>query len=295
MAKKTKPSKKVLKPRPLSDEGERRMNFNQAQKREGTKRYHEWLNPSSLTGQPMPEQLQTFTEDPNWRIFRIMAEFIEGYQFLDKFHGEVSIFGSARAPETDPFYRAARTLGCMLGKAGYTVITGGGPGIMEAANRGAFEAGGESVGLDIELSTEQRRNQYVTRAVGFHYFFTRKVMLSAAAQAYVFMPGGFGTLDEMTEMVTLVQTGKIPRDVPIILFGKKFWRPFIAWVRDVVLKKEKYIKKDDLALLHVVDTPKQAFDIIHKTHERPYGSKQNLMPTPPKVQMVKKKKKSVSR
>lgn len=286
-----KTSKKQSKRRPLTDEGARRVAFNARQKKE--KRYHAWLKPSATTSEPMPAALDHFTEDPNWRIFRIMAEFIEGFQFLDRFHGEVSIFGSARAPESDPFYHKARKLGNILGKSGYTVITGGGPGIMEAANRGAFEAGGESIGLDIELPTEQRRNQYVTNAVGFHYFFTRKVMLSAAAQAYVFMPGGFGTLDEMTEMITLVQTGKIPQDVPIILMGKTFWKPFMQWIRDIVLKKEKYVKKEDVDLIHLVDTPEEALKIIKMTHERPYGSKQHIVATPWKIQTIKKKPRKI--
>ncbi|MEN9557705.1 MAG: hypothetical protein RL141_74 [Candidatus Parcubacteria bacterium] len=208
-----------------------------------------------------------------------MAEFIEGFQFLDNLRGEVSIFGSRLAGEKSPAYKEARKLGNMLAKQGYTVITGGGPGIMEAGNRGAFEAGGDSIGLDIELPTEQRRNQYVTRSVGFHYFFTRKVMLSAAAQAYVFFPGGFGTLDEMTEMVTLIQTGKIPSNVPVILVGKKFWAPFLAWVKDILCTKEGYISRMDFSLLQLVDTPEAAFDIIKETHERPYGSARTVVGT----------------
>ncbi|MBE7525069.1 TIGR00730 family Rossman fold protein [candidate division WWE3 bacterium] len=220
----------------------------------------------------MHEQLAAFTDNPNWRIFRIMAEFIEGFEFLDKLFGEVTIFGSARAIKKDPHYKEAKRLGFMLGKEGYTVITGGGPGIMEAANWGAFEAGGESVGLDIELPTEQRRNQYVTRALGFHYFFTRKVMLSASAQAYVFFPGGFGTIDEMSEMVTLIQTRKIPSNVPVILLGKDYWSPFVAWVRESVWKGHGYIDRNDMKILQVVDSAEEAMAIIRKTRERPYGS-----------------------
>ncbi|GMU25912.1 MAG: cytokinin riboside 5'-monophosphate phosphoribohydrolase [Candidatus Uhrbacteria bacterium] len=220
----------------------------------------------------MHEQLATFTDNPNWRIFRIMAEFIEGFEFLDKLFGEVTIFGSARATKKDPHYKEAKRLGFMLGKEGYTVITGGGPGIMEAANWGAFEAGGESVGLDIELPTEQRRNQYVTRALGFHYFFTRKVMLSASAQAYVFFPGGFGTIDEMSEMVTLIQTRKIPGNVPMILLGKDYWSPFVEWVRESVWKGHGYIDRNDMKILQVVESAEEAMNIIRKTRERPYGS-----------------------
>jgi uncharacterized protein (TIGR00730 family) len=133
------------------------------------------------------------------------------------------------------------------------------------------------VGLDISLPTEQRRNQFVTKSIGFHYFFTRKVMLSAAAQAYVFFPGGFGTIDEMSEMVTLVQTGKIPRNVPIILFGKAFWQPLLDWVKNAMYDDRRYISKDDLMLMHLVDTPEEAMKIIRKTRERPYGSEQKTI------------------
>ncbi|MBD3251910.1 TIGR00730 family Rossman fold protein [Candidatus Uhrbacteria bacterium] len=220
----------------------------------------------------MPDQLESFTDNPNWRIFRIMAEFIEGFEFLDKLRGEVTIFGSARANVDNEHYKEAKKLGYLLGKSGYTVITGGGPGIMEAANWGAYEAGGESVGLDIELPTEQRRNQFVTRALGFHYFFTRKVMLSASAQAYVYFPGGFGTLDEMSEMITLTQTEKIPKTVPSILVCKDYWQPFVDWVQQKLYQEHRYISKKDMDLFHVVDSAEEAMKIIKKTKERPYGS-----------------------
>lgn len=274
MPKKNAKQQKV--PRALNDIGLRRLAWGKRlgkKKGNEAKRHHNWLcDPGKQVCEPMESELQMFAEDPNWRIFRIMAEFIEGFEFLDKLRGEVSVFGSARATEDDPYYQQAKKLGGLLAKDGYTVITGGGPGIMEAANWGAFEAGGESIGLDIELPTEQRRNQYVTRSIGFHYFFTRKVMLSAAAQAYVFFPGGFGTLDEMTEMATLVQTGKIPKDVPMILVGKQFWAPFMAWVKQALLMDGDYILNEDLRLLQVVDSPAEAMKIIRKTHERPYGS-----------------------
>jgi uncharacterized protein (TIGR00730 family) len=267
---------KPAETRTLSDIGLRRLAWGKKlnQKSVEGKRHYNWLcEPGKVCEVPMHSELQSFAEDPNWRIFRIMAEFIEGFEFLDGLRGEVSIFGSARALPSDPYYQEAKKLGSLLAENGYTVITGGGPGIMEAANWGAFEAGGESIGLDIELPTEQRRNQYVTRSIGFHYFFTRKVMLSAAAQAYVFFPGGFGTLDEMTEMATLVQTGKIPKDVPMILVGKKFWEPFLEWLEKVDYQEEHYIFEEDMDLLHLVDTPEEAMKIIRQTHERPYGSK----------------------
>lgn len=269
--------KKILKTpaqlakRAISQEGARRIaSWSGAQKNKKDRRYHKWLHNKNV--EPMHQQLQSFTDDPNWRIFRIMAEFIDGFEFLDSLRSEVTIFGSARAQTDDEYYQLAKELGFKLGKEGYTMVTGGGPGIMEAANWGTYEAGGESVGLDIELPTEQRRNQFVTRAVGFHHFFTRKVMLSASAQAYVFFPGGFGTLDEMSEMVTLIQTGKIPRNVPVILFGKKFWTPFLAWVKAEMFAKDRYVSEKDLEILRLVDTPEEAMKIIRKTTERPYGS-----------------------
>lgn len=281
-----------LAKRAISDEGARRVaSWKGAQRKLKERRYHKWLK-GDAEAEPMHDRLQSFATDPNWRIFRIMAEFIDGYDFLDSLRAEVTIFGSARAQTIDEHYQSAKDLGYLLGKEGYTVITGGGPGIMEAANWGAYEAEGDSIGLDIELPTEQRRNQFVTRAVGFHHFFTRKVMLSASAQAYVFFPGGFGTLDELSEMVTLIQTGKIPRNVPVILFGKAFWAPFIEWIKTHILGKNRYVNEEDLDILRVVDTPAEAMKIIRKTTERPYGS---FTSAPPKVLEVPTRRKRLSR
>lgn len=219
----------------------------------------------------VPFEAQSFTENANWRVFRMMAETIEGFEFLSKLRNEVSIFGSARTRPGHSEYKKARKLGFLLGKNGYTVITGGGPGIMEAANRGAFQAGGVSVGLDIELAHEQRRNKYATRAMGFHYFFTRKVMLSISSQAYIFFPGGFGTLDEMSEMLCLLQTKKIPSNIPFILVGKSFWKPLLAWMKQAMSQKDEYIDEDDMDIIHLVDTPEDAFAIIKTTSERPFN------------------------
>ncbi len=227
--------------------------------KEPSKRFMSWLQ---------PHESKMLSANANWRIFRIMAEFIEGFEFLSKLHNEVSIFGSARNKPDDRFYRIAVELGRLCAENGFTIITGGGPGIMEAANKGAFEAGGESIGLDIELASKQRRNDFVTAAIGFHHFFTRKVMLSAAAQAYVFFPGGFGTLDEATEMLTLVQTGKVPSNVPCIFVGKEFWSPFVKWISESVCKENNYIDEKDLGLIQIVDSAKEAFDIIKQTTER---------------------------
>ena len=208
-------------------------------------------------------------QDMTWRIFRIMAEFVEGFQFLAESTKEVSIFGSTRFKETDPWYVEARKLGRLLAKGGYTVITGGGPGIMEAANRGVFEKDGQSLGLNIQLPSEQRANPYLTRGHDFHYFFTRKVMLAAAAQAYVFFPGGFGTLDEATELITLIQTKKM-QPIPIILVGKDFWQPFLDWIGGTLVKKYKTIREDDMATFQLVDTAEEAFRIIRKAPDRSF-------------------------
>jgi len=210
-----------------------------------------------------------FAENANWRIFRIMAEFIAGFEFLSPLRKEVTFFGSARLPETSPWYKEAQKLGTMLAESGFTVITGGGPGIMEAGNRGAFEGDGESIGLDIELPMEQRRNAYVKRAMGFHYFFTRKVMMSASAQAYLFFPGGFGTLDEFFEIVTLIQTEKMNR-VPAVCVGKEFWQPVQDWIRQTMLEKYETVSPEDLDIYQVVDTAEEAFELIKTSKERKY-------------------------
>ncbi|HTK60086.1 MAG TPA: TIGR00730 family Rossman fold protein [Candidatus Baltobacteraceae bacterium] len=197
-----------------------------------------------------------------WRIFRIMAEFVDGFELIQNLKNTVSFFGSARFGENDHHYKEARELAKKLGKAGYTIVTGGGPGIMEAGNRGAMEAGAASIGLNIQLPTEQALNSYTTRSQGFHYFFTRKVMLSFAAQAYVFFPGGFGTLNELTELLMLVQTRKID-PLPIILVGKDFWRPFIKWVEDDMLKQHEAIDVKDLEIFKLVKDVDEAFEIIN--------------------------------
>jgi uncharacterized protein (TIGR00730 family) len=215
------------------------------------------------------DQSFNFAEDANWRIFRIMAEFIEGFEFLAPLRKEVTFFGSARLPEEDKWYQEARKLGEMLGEAGFTIITGGGPGIMEAGNRGAYDANAESIGLDIELPEEQRRNDYVKRGIGFHYFFTRKVMLSASAQAYVFFPGGFGTMDEFFEMITLLQTGKIEK-VPVVCVGVDFWGGLDDWMRVVFAEKYKTISPQDRDLYKIVESADEGFEILKDSKERKY-------------------------
>ena len=232
------------------------------------KRFVNWVCSDQEGDGCYPVRSKPFTENLYWRIFRIMAEFIEGFEFLSKLNHEVTFFGSARAKKNTKAYKDAVALGKLCSQHGLTVITGGGPGVMEAGNKGAFNGGGESVGLDIELPMEQRRNPYITRAIGFHYFFTRKVMLSASAQAYVFFPGGFGTMDEAMEILTLVQTGKIPKTVPCIFLGKKYWSGLKKWMKKTLYEENKFIAAKDLDLMIIVDTPEEAFKIIKKTKER---------------------------
>lgn len=221
---------------------------------------------------PARKPKHDFRDSFHWRIFRIMAEFVEGFQFLADYRKTVSFFGSARFPESHPWYRQARELASKLVKDGFTIITGGGPGIMEAANRGAAEAAGEdprrSIGLNIELTDEQRRNPYVQRGPGFHYFFTRKVMLSYAAQAYIFFPGGLGTLDEFFEITTLIQTKKIDQKIPVILVGKKYWEPFLNWIKQDLYEKYKTIDREDIQIYTLVETIDEALEIVKSSQGR---------------------------
>lgn len=224
--------------------------------------------PLMVAEKAIKKELETpLMAEITWRIFRIMAEFVEGFQFLADTSREVTIFGSARFPATNHWYKEAEKLGRLLAKHKFTVITGGGPGIMEASNKGAFNAGGESIGLNIQLPTEQRTNKYVKKGRAFHYFFTRKVMMAASAQAYVFFPGGFGTLDEFFEMVMLIQTGKAQK-VPIVCVGREFWLPLFDWVKKTVCEKYSAVGHLDTKLYHLVDTAEEAFALIKNSKER---------------------------
>lgn len=202
-----------------------------------------------------------------WRTLRILSEFVNGFQFLADFNDvqTVTIFGSAMIKEDGHWYKEAKELGLLLAKNKYGVITGGGPGIMEAANRGASEGGGESIGLNIQLPYEQRINPWVKKGIGFHYFFSRKVMLAYASQAYVYFPGGFGTLDESFELATLIQTKKISHKIPIILVGKEFWTPLIKWMEEYLYEKHQLIHKEDLSVFSIVNSAEEAFSIIKTT------------------------------
>jgi uncharacterized protein (TIGR00730 family) len=201
----------------------------------------------------------------SWRIMRIMSEFVESFE--TRRHRPkmlVSVFGSARTPESDPVYASARELGNRLVDAGYGVITGGGPGVMEAASRGAYEKGGVSIGLNIELPMEQHPNPYQTTSVSFNYFFVRKVSFLKYSTAVIVYPGGFGTLDELSEVLTMVQTGKINL-IPIIFVNRKFWQGLIDWFKDTMLA-EGMISPDDTDLIEVVDTAEEAVEYLTECH-----------------------------
>jgi uncharacterized protein (TIGR00730 family) len=203
-----------------------------------------------------------YFHNPSWRIFRIMSEFVEGFTFLANIQKSVTFFGSARLPQDNPYSKLAYTLGKRLAEQDYTIVTGGGPGIMEAGNHGAFDANGKSVGINIQLPMEQRVNPYVKQGISLHYFFSRKVMLDFSAEAFVFFPGGYGTMDEFFELVTLVQTGKMSRDVPIIMMGKAFWQPLADWMEGTMLNELNVISEKDLDLWTLTDDIEEAVQII---------------------------------
>jgi uncharacterized protein (TIGR00730 family) len=209
-----------------------------------------------------PELMQS---KESWRVFGIMSEFVSATERLRDIHPAVSIFGSARTPHDHPYYKLTEEIARLLSDAGFAVISGGGPGIMEAANKGAFYGKSPSVGLNIQLPHEQHNNPYQNISQTFHHFFTRKVMFVKFASAYVVMPGGFGTLDELMEALTLVQTGKTRR-MPIILVGSKFWGGMAEWFKTALLE-EKMIAADDLDLIKVLDEPEQVVDAIFKHYE----------------------------
>ena len=218
--------------------------------------------PASKLPPIKPKLGEDFRTSLHWRVFRILSEFVEGWQFLADFKKTVSFFGSARSPEDNRWYEEARKLGKMMAGAGFAVVTGGGPGIMEAGNRGAVEGGGKSIGLNIKLEMEQRINPYVQESTAFHYFFVRKVMLSFAARAYVFFPGGLGTLDEVFELITLIQTKKISEKIPVVLVGKEFWKPVDKWLKEEVYEKYQAVDREDLEIYKIVDSAEEAFELI---------------------------------
>ncbi|HEY7784724.1 MAG TPA: TIGR00730 family Rossman fold protein [Pyrinomonadaceae bacterium] len=220
-------------------------------------RPHERTQDEQLLESPRQDE---FTHTDTWRVFRIMGEFVEGFDELASLTRGISIFGSARTPANDPDYRAAEETAALLAREGFAIITGGGPGIMEAANKGAFEAGGVSIGCNIELPFEQRPNAYQTRVLTFRYFFVRKMMFVKYSLGFIIFPGGFGTLDELFEALTLIQTKKI-RNFPVVMFGSEYWRGLLDWVGEVALKEGK-VSEQDLKLLHVTDSPSEIVQIM---------------------------------
>ena len=214
----------------------------------------------------MPEKqylVNEMTVRDTWRMFHIMAEFVEGFEALAECHPAVSIFGSTQVKPEDEVYRKAERIGQLLAENGFGVITGGGPGVMEAANKGASLAGGKSIGINIELPLEQAPNPYTNINLTFHYFFVRKVMFIKYAVAYIILPGGFGTMDELFESITLIQTHKI-KPFPVILMGSKYWKGLLDWIKEVVLKEGK-ISPADLEIIQVIDEPEVMIKIIKKT------------------------------
>jgi uncharacterized protein (TIGR00730 family) len=210
-------------------------------------------------------QAEITTAD-SWRVFRIMGEFVEGFDTLAEIGPAISIFGSARTRPGEPEYRAARETASLLAEAGFAVITGGGPGIMEAANRGAAEVGGESVGCNIELPFEQGTNPWVKVSIHFRYFFVRKTMFVKYAEGFIIFPGGFGTMDELFESLTLIQTGRV-RNFPVILFGSHYWSGLYEWVKTTMLARGN-ISPGDLDFLKVTDSPEEAVRILVDAYEK---------------------------
>ena len=213
-----------------------------------------------LLESPRPDE---FTHTDPWRVFRIMGEFVEGFDELATLTRGVSIFGSARSKPGDADYEAAQETAALLAAEGFAVITGGGPGIMEAANRGAFEAGGLSIGCNIELPFEQRPNPYQTRSLKFKYFFVRKMMFVKYSLGFIIFPGGFGTFDELFEALTLIQTKKI-RNFPVVLFGSTYWSGLLDWLKQVVQLDGK-IGQHDLSMFHVTDSPQEVLEILNRS------------------------------
>ncbi len=213
---------------------------------------------------PENEQAGSFQPE-TWQIFRVMAEFVEGFDVLARTQKGISIFGSARMHQGEEYYEKTVELAKSLVAAGFSVITGGGPGIMEAGNRGAKEAGGESIGLNIDLPFEQEPNPYVKTLVNFRYFFVRKVMFVKYSQGFVFMPGGYGTMDEVFEVLTLVQTLKI-KPIPCVFFGTAYWGGLLAWIKSAMEKQYKTISPEDVDLFHVTDDIDEAIEYISRIH-----------------------------
>ncbi len=209
---------------------------------------------------------EDFTQEDPWRVFRIMAEFVDGFEVLSEIGKGVSIFGSSRLPPGHKYYKLAEETAYLIAKAGFAIITGCGPALMEAANKGARRAGGRSIGLNIHIPMDQKPNKYVDTVLDFRYFFVRKVMFVKYAKAFVIMPGGFGTLDEFFEAINLIQTERIA-SFPVILFGKKYWSGLVDWLNQTVVKIGN-VSRQEMNIFTLVDTPKEALSAIEKFYER---------------------------
>lgn len=222
-----------------------------------------------ITDKFNPKHWSELKSNNSWAIFKIMSEFVEGYEKLSAIGPCVSVFGSARTKEDNKYYQLAEEIGFKLTQRGYGVITGGGPGIMEAGNKGAHKGGGTSAGLNIDLPFEQFHNKYIDRdkILNFDYFFVRKVMFVKYSQGFIVLPGGFGTLDELFEALTLIQTRKIGR-FPVVLVGSSYWKGLVDWIRETLLETEKNISDDDLLLFKVVDTADDAVWVIDEFYKK---------------------------
>jgi uncharacterized protein (TIGR00730 family) len=215
---------------------------------------------------PQGYEINDMAKEESWRMFRIIGEMVEGFDTLSGIEPAVTIYGSARLAPTEKLFSDTEEIAYRLGELGFSIITGGGPGVMEAANKGAHRAGTTSVGLNIQLPMEQVCNDYTTKSVTFHHFFVRKVMLVKYATAFIIMPGGMGTLDELTEVITLMQTMKI-KPFPVVLFDSEYWKGFLDWLRTTVLSK-KFISEDDFNLLRVSDQPSEVIEIVQNWYTK---------------------------
>jgi uncharacterized protein (TIGR00730 family) len=211
-------------------------------------------------------EINQLAKEDSWRMFRIIGELVEGFDSLSGIEPAVSIYGSSRIKPDDELYRKTEEIAYRLGEMGFSIITGGGPGVMEAANKGALRAGAKSIGLNIKLPEEQPANIYTTQSLTFNHFFVRKVMLAKYASAFIIMPGGLGTLDELTEVLTLMQTYKI-KPFPVVLFDANYWRGLLDWLRNTSLAKG-YISEKDLNLLRVCDGPDEVAEVVHKWYQK---------------------------
>ncbi|HEY94428.1 MAG TPA: TIGR00730 family Rossman fold protein [Dehalococcoidia bacterium] len=209
-------------------------------------------------------EINELVKEESWRMFRIIGELVEGFDTLTGIEPAVTIYGSARLSPNDPMYAKTEDIAYRLGNLGFSIFTGGGPGVMEAANKGALRSNSTSVGLNIDIPQEQTLNQYTNVSIQFHHFFVRKVMLVKYASAFICMPGGLGTLDELTEVLTLIQTKKI-KPFPVVLVGSNYWKGFLDWLKDSVLKRGA-ISPEDLDLLRVCDEPEEIIDIVQNWH-----------------------------